>query len=75
MSASDYMKLGEVCGLLNMSKQSIYRAVRNKQIPHQRIIPGGPVKFIRKDILDFLKSRTFEVHSNVASEGTAVSPL
>lgn len=57
----EYMTIDEVSAVLNMSRQAIWRAVRNKQIPHQRFLPRGPVKFIKADIEEFIKARTYAV--------------
>lgn len=50
------LKVAEVALLLSLSKQTIYRMIYEKQIPHVKL--RGAVRFQREEILEWLKKRS-----------------
>lgn len=55
-----FMSTEEVCTLLSLSKQALWRAVRAHQIPHQRFSEKGRIKFVRRDIEQFVRDHSYK---------------
>lgn len=54
---SDIISLGEASQFLGIHRNTIYKLIRAEEIPAFRLTVGGPWKFRRSDLIQWLEDR------------------